>query len=122
MGSVPNQATSISSQPTAFSVAIIGGGIGGLTLAIGLLKHPHIDVQVYEAAPSFGEIGAGVGKLCHRRFVIFRGAHCRILQHSAPMRRERWNLSATGLTLLFKGTRQETSGLLMLITLRNIES
>lgn len=41
-------------------VAIIGGGIGGLCVAISLLKHPHIDVQVYEAAASFGEIGAGV--------------------------------------------------------------
>ena len=44
-----------------FSVAIIGGGIGGLCTAIALLKYPHIDVQVYEAAPTFGEIGAGVG-------------------------------------------------------------
>lgn len=61
MGSVPNQTTKISAQSKAFSVSIIGGGIGGLTLAIGLLKHPHIDVQVYESAPSFGEIGAGVG-------------------------------------------------------------
>ena len=42
------------------SVAIVGGGIGGLTLALGLLKYDHIDVQVYEAAHSFGEIGAGV--------------------------------------------------------------
>ncbi|KAF6232637.1 hypothetical protein HO173_009076 [Letharia columbiana] len=44
-----------------FSVAIIGGGIGGLCTAIALLKYPHIDVQVYEAAPNSGEIGAGVG-------------------------------------------------------------
>ena len=43
------------------SIAIIGGGIGGLCTAIALLKHSHIDVQVYEAAPTFGEIGAGVG-------------------------------------------------------------
>ena len=42
-------------------VAIVGGGIGGLSLAIGLLKYPHVDVQVYEAAHSFREIGAGVG-------------------------------------------------------------
>ena len=49
-----------SSKPTAFSVAVVGGGIGGLSSALGLLKHKHIDVQIYEAAPSFGEIGAGV--------------------------------------------------------------
>lgn len=41
-------------------VAIVGGGIGGLSLALGLLKYDHIDVQVYEAAHTFGEIGAGV--------------------------------------------------------------
>lgn len=41
-------------------VAIAGGGIGGLCVAIGLLKHPHIDFQVYESARKFAEIGAGV--------------------------------------------------------------
>lgn len=46
--------------PKSFSVAVVGGGIGGLALTIGLLKYPHIDVHVYESAPSFGEIGAGV--------------------------------------------------------------
>ena len=54
----------MSSKTTAskpLSIAIIGGGIGGLCTAIALLKYPHIDVQVYEAAPTFGEIGAGVG-------------------------------------------------------------
>lgn len=39
---------------------MIGGGIGGLALSIGLLKYPHIDVHIYESAPHFGEIGAGV--------------------------------------------------------------
>lgn len=49
-----------SSKPNTISVAIVGGGIGGLSLALGLLKHSQIDFQIYEAAPSFGEIGAGV--------------------------------------------------------------
>ena len=52
--------TTESSKPSAFRVAIVGGGIGGLALALGLLKYDHIDVQVYEAAHTFGEIGAGV--------------------------------------------------------------
>ncbi|POR34381.1 hypothetical protein TPAR_05448 [Tolypocladium paradoxum] len=42
-----------------FSVAIVGGGIAGLTLAIAL-HHRGIPVMVYERAARFGEIGAGV--------------------------------------------------------------
>ena len=40
-------------------VAIIGGGIGGLSAALHLLK-AGLDVQVYEQAPRIGEIGAGI--------------------------------------------------------------
>ncbi|MCJ1403818.1 hypothetical protein MMC11_007041 [Xylographa trunciseda] len=60
MGILPNDTSSVGLKGATLSVAVIGGGIGGLCLAIGLLKHHHIDVQIYEAAPSFGEIGAGV--------------------------------------------------------------
>ncbi|KAK4497399.1 hypothetical protein PRZ48_011850 [Zasmidium cellare] len=42
-----------------YSIAIVGGGIGGLCTAIGLLKQG-VDVHIYEAAPQFSEIGAGV--------------------------------------------------------------
>ncbi|EGO26930.1 hypothetical protein SERLADRAFT_414770 [Serpula lacrymans var. lacrymans S7.9] len=44
-----------------FRVAICGGGIGGLTLAVALAKHHDIDVVIYEAAKRLTEIGAGVG-------------------------------------------------------------
>lgn len=60
MASTTKAPTTESSKPKAFSIAIAGGGISGLTLALGLLKYEHIDVQIYEAAPAFGEIGAGV--------------------------------------------------------------
>lgn len=40
-------------------VAIIGGGIAGITLAIALLDRK-IQVDIYEQAPAYGEIGAGV--------------------------------------------------------------
>ncbi|KAH6616537.1 mannitol 1-phosphate dehydrogenase [Boeremia exigua] len=40
-------------------IAIVGGGLGGLALAIGLLKHG-IHVHIYESTEAFSEIGAGV--------------------------------------------------------------
>jgi salicylate hydroxylase len=40
-------------------IAIIGGGLGGLALAVGLLKHG-VKVHIYEAAQVFSEIGAGI--------------------------------------------------------------
>ena len=42
-----------------FSIAVVGGGIAGLTFTLGLLKQ-RIPVTLYEAASQFGEIGAGV--------------------------------------------------------------
>lgn len=49
------------STPTPkISIAICGGGIGGLSLALGLLRHPHLSVHIYESASAFAEIGAGV--------------------------------------------------------------
>lgn len=47
-------------EKETINVAVVGGGMAGLCLAIGLLKYPHIRVQVYEAAHKFSEIGAGV--------------------------------------------------------------
>ncbi len=47
-------------SPKLISIAIVGGGIGGLCLAVAL-AHKNIPVHVYEATPAFSEIGAGVG-------------------------------------------------------------
>jgi salicylate hydroxylase len=49
------------SQPPSkpFNVAVVGGGIAGLTLTLALLKQ-RVPVTLYEAAHQFGEIGAGV--------------------------------------------------------------
>lgn len=41
-------------------IAIIGAGIGGLALAIGLIKR-NIPVTVYDAADQFSTVGAGIG-------------------------------------------------------------
>ena len=40
-------------------IAIIGGGLGGLTLSI-CLSHHGVRHKIYEAAKSFGEIGKGI--------------------------------------------------------------
>ena len=42
-------------------IAISGGGLAGATLANALVKHPHLDVHVYESALEFSERGASVG-------------------------------------------------------------
>jgi len=47
-------------QETPFEIAIVGGGITGLTLAIGLLQR-NIKFKIYERTRSFREIGAGIG-------------------------------------------------------------
>jgi len=43
-----------------FNVAIVGAGIGGLALAIGL-SHLNVPFTIYESAPAFSAVGAGVG-------------------------------------------------------------
>ncbi|KAG0160801.1 hypothetical protein PDIDSM_8331 [Penicillium digitatum] len=49
-----------SSSTAPFNVAIVGGGIAGVTVALGLLSRG-IPVKLYERAECFHEIGAGIG-------------------------------------------------------------
>ncbi|KAI0642064.1 salicylate hydroxylase [Trametes meyenii] len=44
-----------------FRVAVIGGGVGGLTAAVALSRYKDIEIDVYDAANEFEEIGAGIG-------------------------------------------------------------
>ncbi|KAI1458685.1 mannitol 1-phosphate dehydrogenase [Annulohypoxylon moriforme] len=48
------------SNTKPFNIAIVGGGISGISLAIGLYKK-NVPFTVYESASKFGEIGAGLG-------------------------------------------------------------
>ena len=43
----------------ALRVAVIGGGIGGLTAALALLQ-AGFEVEVYEQAPELTEVGGGI--------------------------------------------------------------
>lgn len=47
-------------SPSSFHVAIIGGGITGINFALGL-ECRGVSYTVYERAPGFREIGAGIG-------------------------------------------------------------
>ena len=46
------------------NIAIVGGGIAGLALALGLHRHG-IVARIYEAAPQIAEIGVGITLLPH---------------------------------------------------------
>ena len=41
-------------------IAIIGGGLGGATLARGLLRHPNVSFDVFEYKSTFAEQGAAI--------------------------------------------------------------
>jgi salicylate hydroxylase len=47
-------------QAQPFTLAILGAGIGGLALSIGLRKQ-NVACTIYEAAPKFDAVGAGIG-------------------------------------------------------------
>lgn len=50
----------MTSPQSVLQVGIVGGGIAGVALALDLCRHPHLEVTLFEAAPAFGEVGAGV--------------------------------------------------------------
>jgi salicylate hydroxylase len=57
--------------PRDISVAIVGGGIGGLTAAVSLLQ-AGFDVQVYEQARWLSEVGAGINIGPNASRLLFR--------------------------------------------------
>ncbi|KZT08533.1 FAD/NAD(P)-binding domain-containing protein [Laetiporus sulphureus 93-53] len=54
------QASAETNLSQRLKVAIVGGGVCGLTCAIALAR-VGIRAEIFEAAPHFGEIGAGIG-------------------------------------------------------------
>ena len=69
------------------SVAVIGGGIGGLVAALSLLR-AGVDVHVYEQARALSEVGAGVQ--------VSPNASCILHRRDAEMARGTtdWSLKA----------------------------
>jgi salicylate hydroxylase len=58
MTEAPIDISTFENHPT-LPIAIVGGGLCGLALAIGLVKHG-VAVRIFEAAAAFSEVGAGV--------------------------------------------------------------
>jgi salicylate hydroxylase len=75
-------------------IAVIGGGIGGLSAVLHLLQ-AGFDVHVYEQAPRIGEIGAGIQISPNAwRLVIRLGlkpAMDRVGVRPAAFHRRRWD-------------------------------
>lgn len=60
----PDQVEGGAVDPSTFRVAIVGGGIGGLSVALSIATYcpslPSSNLIVYEQAPAYTEIGAGI--------------------------------------------------------------
>lgn len=48
-------------MPPPLRIAISGGGLAGATLLHALLTHAHLDVHIFESAPTFREAGQAIG-------------------------------------------------------------
>jgi len=90
-------------------VAIVGGGIGGLTAAISLLQ-AGFDVQVYEQSRLLSEVGAGINIGPNASRILFRlglGAECaKVAFRSQFFHQRRWDDGRT-LTRTPVGTPME---------------
>jgi salicylate hydroxylase len=82
------------------SIAIVGGGIGGLAAALSLLR-AGFDVQVYEQSRSLSEVGAGIQVSPNATRILHRlglaGELARIGVRSEAIHQRRWE---DGRTLL----------------------
>lgn len=85
---------------SALRIAIVGGGIGGLAAALGLLRTGH-DVQVFEQAEALREVGAGIQISPNASRILHRWGLAAVLAHQGVRPRawhqRRWD---DGRTLL----------------------
>ena len=91
---------------SAVRVAIVGGGIGGLTAGLAL-RSVVAEVDVYEQAPALGEVGAGVA--------LAPGATCSVEVTAIPSR-----AGTMRATLTVAGTRGETASATLAITATSV--
>lgn len=69
------------------NAAIVGGGIGGLAAALAL-QRCGIDVRVYERAPAYGGVGAGIVRASNAMAVLQRlGVRNALCEMTTPVTR-----------------------------------
>jgi salicylate hydroxylase len=68
------------SHKLALRIDIISGGMSGVALALDMSRAPLLNVQLFESAPAFGEVGAGVS------FGAKRYAHLRARGLANPIK------------------------------------
>ncbi|KAI1778548.1 salicylate hydroxylase [Hypoxylon cercidicola] len=57
---------------SSLKLAIIGGGLAGVTLGNALIQHQHIEFHIYESALEFSERGAAVGLATNAQRALYR--------------------------------------------------
>lgn len=71
-------------------IAIIGGGIGGLTTALAL-RHFGFEPEVYEQAPELFDVGAAIAMWPNAlRVLVKLGVGQKVIEHAGVIRRIRW--------------------------------
>jgi 2-polyprenyl-6-methoxyphenol hydroxylase-like FAD-dependent oxidoreductase len=71
-------------------IAIIGGGIGGLTTALAL-RHFGFEPEVFEQAPKLLDVGAAIAMWPNALRVLFKlGVGEKVMEHAGVIERIRW--------------------------------
>jgi len=75
-----------------FRVAVIGGGIGGLCAALSIHHHcgSAVDINIYEQATQYKEIGAGVGIGPNAAKLLYKIGVGEAVQEIAGIRNNIW--------------------------------
>lgn len=60
----------MSNSPSAIRVAIIGGGLAGAALLRGLLRYPHLTIDMYEPRPTFRDEGPGLAFTSRAQYIL----------------------------------------------------
>ncbi|KAJ3577001.1 hypothetical protein NP233_g51 [Leucocoprinus birnbaumii] len=102
-------------------IAIVGGGIGGLTLAVAIGKLDHdkvIEIHIYEAAQELGEIGLGL-TIFNRTWELLRilGCHGLVKERAFNYSRMGSNLVNSDVVFVFRKSDQEAGFTFLNLTL-----